>query len=272
MNKLLTSLLLLCSVSAFAAENSEFKQFNNEYNIGYQFSQMDLINGSQQVTQVNQQAINLEIEHLFDLGIWFDINLNMVTHYSQPTLGPDYLNGGSGGQGGGTAGDQAYAFGQNPFMYSFNVKSGYAFSLLDDKMQIIPYITFGRNSNWSSSTIVANGYQPLSNDYFLTGGLGTRLSYRFDNTLMLYADELYNYNWDNSGAIKTIQTDIYGKSYAATNYQMITTVGVKYNFTHDIQLGLSGFWNNYQHQSNIAGMVYTPQNTFGEMITIGLTY
>ena len=31
MNKLLTSLLLLGSVSAFAAEHSEFKQFNNEY-------------------------------------------------------------------------------------------------------------------------------------------------------------------------------------------------------------------------------------------------
>ena len=251
---------------------SGFQAFQNEYNLGYEFTQMTLINGAQQTAAVNQQSINLEVEHLFDMGIWADANLNMVTAYSQPTLGPNYLNGG-GGQGG----NQAYAVGQNPFMYSFILKGGYAFSLLNDKLQLTPYGMICRNANWAASTIVANGYQPASsNDWFLTGGFGFRVAYRFGEKIMLYADQLYSYNWDQSGAIKYIQTqpvpDGYGKSYAATNYQFTTTIGAKYNVTKDFQVGLSGFWNNYQHQSNIASVVYIPQNTFGEMISVGLTY
>lgn len=268
-------LLLLTSLVAsnVFADISGFQLFENQYNIGYQFTQMTLINGQQQTAPVTQRAINLEVEHLFEMGIWADANFNMVTSYSQPTLGPDYANGGSGGQGSGQSDDQAYAFGQNPFMYSFTLKGGYAFSVLNDELQLIPYAMFGRNANWAASTIVANGYQPAaSNDFFSTGGLGVRVAYRVAQDLMFYMDELYSYNWDNSGAIKTIQTAEYGKSYAATNYQFTTTLGARYNVTQDFQVGVSGFWNNYQHQSNVSGLVYIPQNTFGEMVTAGLTY
>ena len=255
--------------SAVLASPSDFQAFQNQYNIGYQFSQMTLINGDQHTAPVNQQSINLEVEHLFDMGIWADANLNMVTYYSQPYLGSGNLNGGPGD----CADSQACALGQNPFMYSFTMRGGYAFSLLDDNLQLTPYAMFGRNANWAASTVVANGYQPASsNDFFLTGGLGVRAAYRFGKTVMLYADQLYSYNWDQSGAIKTIQVEQYGKSYAATNYQFTTTLGVRYNITPDFQVGLSGFWNNYQHQSNIAGVVYIPQNTFGQMLSVGLTY
>ena len=273
MKKILLSALVLSTTAVFADTNSGFAQFENEYNLGYQFTQMNLINGAQQTAPVNQQALNMEIEHLFDMGVWLDANVNMVTAYSQPTLGPSgYLNGGSGGQGNGQVNNQAYALGQNPFMYSATIKGGYAFSMLDDKLQVTPYAMFGRNANWAASTVVANSYQPSGDDYFLTGGFGTRIAYRFDEKFMLYADELYSYNWDNSGAVKTIQTATYTKSYAATNYQFTTTIGAKYNITRDFQVGLSGFWNNYQPQSNMSGMIYLPQNTYGEMITIGLTY
>lgn len=278
MKKLCFTVLGVFASFTYAAttDNSNFQQFENQYNLGYELSQMTLINGVQQVAPVNQQAINLEVEHLFSMGIWLDANLNMVTSYSQPVLGPSYLNGGSGGQGTGQPGDQAYAFGQNPFMYSATMKGGYAFSFADNKLQVTPYVMFGRNANWSSSTIVADGYKPSGTNYFLTGGLGTRVAYLLSDSFMLYADELVSYNWDNSGAIKDIQTQQppvgYGKSYAATNYQFTTTVGAKYNVTQDFQVGLSGFWNNYQHQSNISGVAYIPQNTFGEMVTIGLTY
>jgi hypothetical protein len=263
MKKILIKSSILMACNVFAA-SSDFQAFQNEYNLGYGFSQMTLINGNQQTVPVNQQAINLEVEHLFDMGIWADANLNMVTYYSQPIL-----NAGVNGQ----TFPEANAFGQNPFMYSFTLKGGYAFSILDDKMQITPYLFAGRNANWAASTVVANGYQSaVSPDYFITGGLGLRLSYRFGKEALLYVDQLYNYNWDQSGAIKTIQTSTYGKSYAATNYQITTTIGAKYNVTEDFQIGLSGFWSSYQHYSNIAGVVYIPQNTFGEAITVGLTY
>ena len=279
MKKIILSALVLSATAVFADNNSGFAQFENEYNLGYQFTQMNLINGAQQTAPVNQQAINMEIEHLFDMGVWLDANVNMVTAYSQPTLGPGYMNGGSGGQGDGQVNNQAYALGQNPFMYSATIKGGYAFSLLNDKLQLTPYAMFGRNANWAASTVVANGYQPSGDDYFLTGGFGTRIAYRLNEQFMLYADELYSYNWDNSGAIKEIQTNQptqnppgYGKSYAATNFQFTTTIGAKYNITKDFQVGVSGFWNNYQPQSNMSGIVYLPQNTYGEMITVGLTY
>ena len=91
---------------------------------------------------------------------------------------------------------------------------------------------------------------------------------------MLYADELYTYNWDNSGAIKSIQTspEVYGKSFAATNYMLTSTLGSRFNVYHNFQLGLSGFWTNYQPQSNISGILYTPTNIIGGMVSAGLTY
>lgn len=241
-----------------------FQKFENEYNVGLGLEQGTLINGQLQTATFNAQAFNLEAEHLFDMGLWLDVNFNMVTNYSQPNLGG--LNGGDGGNRLGNA------FGQDPFMYSFTGKVGYAFNLIDNKLQLTPYAMFGRNGNWATSTVIANGYESLSSDYFLTGGLGARLSYNINDSIVLYLDEMYNYNWDNSGAIKSIQTATYGKSYAATNYQFISTIGAKFNITSDLQLGVSGFWTNFQPQSNISGIVYTPTNTFGEMVTVGLTY
>lgn len=243
-----------------------FQKFENEYNIGIGLEQGNLIDGARQTATFNAQTFNLEAEHLFDMGLWFEVNFNMATNYSQPELGPLNLNGGNGG------GTLNNAFGQDPFMYSFTGKVGYALNLIDNKLQLTPYAMFGRNSNWATSTIVANGYESLNNDYFLTGGLGARLSYNINDTIMLYMNEMYSYNWDNSGAIKSIQVATYGKSYAATNYQFISTIGAKFNVTSDLQLGVSGFWTNFQPQSNIAGIVYTPTNTFGEMVTVGLTY
>ncbi len=251
---------------------NEFLALENQYSIGYGFTQMNLINGAQQQSLTNMQSINIELEHLFYNNIWFDINLNTVVNYSQANLGPSYLNGGGGGQGDGSINAQAYAFGQNPFMYSLTAKGGYAFNLMNNDIQITPYVMFGRNANFATSTIVADDFHNLTTDFFLTGGLGFRFGYKVKNDLMIYLDELYSYNWDNSGAIKTVQTSVYGKSYAATNYQFTSTLGVKYNINSAIQLSIDSFWNNYQHQSNIAGVVYTPQNTFGEMISLGLTY
>ena len=282
MRKVLFSLLAIVTTSVFAASNSSgntseqnsetattnnsnsnaaFQQFENEYNLGFGFSQGGLINGQQQTSSYNEQMFNLEVERLFNNGIWLDGNFNMVTQYSQEDLGP--LNGGNG---------SGSAFGQNPFMYGFSLKAGYGFQLIQDTLQIIPYAMLGRNSNVATSTVNANGDQTIASDYFYTGGIGARLDYRINNTIMLYADQLYSYNWDNSGAIKDIQVPMYGKTYAATNYEFTSTLGAKFNVWQSLQLGVNGFWTNYQPQSNISGLMYTPDNIFGMMATIGLTY
>jgi hypothetical protein len=249
------------SSSVNSNDNSSFQAFENEYNLGYGFSQGGLVNGSQQKSTYRQQSFNLEVERLFDNGIWLDGNFNMVTNYDQSNLGP--LNGGSG---------SGSPFGQNPFMYGFTLKSGYGFQLIDKTLQIIPYAMLGRTSNLSTSTVNANQNEIITTDFFYTGGIGGRLNYRINDTIMLYADELYTYNWDNSGANKTTQIATFGKTYAATNYNITSTIGSKFNVYRNLQLGVNGFWQNYQHQSNISGLVYTPDNLFGVMGTIGLTY
>ena len=135
----------------------------------------------------------------------------------------------------------------------------------------------GRNANWSASTVVANNYNNISVDYFYTGGLGLKLNFLINNNCLLSINQLYNYNWDNSGAIKSIQTlppelGGYGKSYAATNYQLTTTIGFRYKINDLLQIGLATYYNNYQHQSNISGIVYIPQHNFGEILSLGFTY
>jgi hypothetical protein len=249
---------------------NNFQNFQNQYNLGIQFSQIGLIDGNYNHKLAEQKSLNIEIEHLFDNNIWLGANLNTVISYSQPNLGPGYLNGG----GVANSNNTAYAFGQNPFMNSFILKGGYTFDFYHDNMQVLIYAMLGRNANFAASTIVANDYNTIGEDYFYTGGFGARFSYIMAKDFMLYLDQLYNYNWDNSGAIKSVQTspENYGKSYAATNYQFTTTIGVRYNINDTLQFGISGYYNNYQHQSNIAGVVYIPQHTFGENISIGFTY
>src|SRR6185437_2663654 len=224
--------------------NSAFQDFQNEYNIGYGYSTGTLINGAHNTTSYNTQSVNLELEHLFDIGVWFDVNFNMLTSNNQQNLG--VLNGGNGSYTGNPAYNNGAAFNQNPFVFTFNVKGGYAFNLINNTLQLTPYLMLGRNTNWATSTVLANGGENLTQDYFYTGALGARLSYRINQAILLYADGSGVYNWDNSGAIKSIQTSTayYGKSYAATNFGFNSTVGAKFNVYKNLQLGANAFWYN----------------------------
>lgn len=260
-------------VSELASSNTNvFTTFQNEYNISYGYSQGTLINGAKDTALYTTQSINLELERLFDLGIWGDVKFTMLTSNNQPNLGP--LNGGNGSFSDNPLYNNGAPFNQNPFNFTFNGKAGYAFNVIKDTLQLTPYVLFGRNTNWATSTILANGGQNLTQDYFFTGGLGTRGSYRVNDVVLLYADGVLLYNWDNSAAIKHIQSspDYYSKSYAATNWGLTTTVGAKFAIYRSLQLGASMFWNNFQVQSNISGLMYTPTNTFGGELSLGLSY
>jgi hypothetical protein len=275
MFKKILVLSLAYAGSVFAVDNGTFQQFENEYNVGYGYQTGTLLDGYGNSSYFNAQTLNVEVERLFDNGIWIDGNYNMVTNYSQPNLGP--LNGGNGSGNvctGSNCANYGGQFGQNPFMFSLLFKGGYAFQVINNKLQLTPYAMLGRSYNWATSTVNANGGNNLATDYFYTGGLGGKISYRLNNAILLYVDELYTYNWDNSGAIKSIQTspELYGKSYAATNYTLTSTLGAKFNVYRDLQLGVNTFWNNFQPQSNISGLMYTPTNTFGGQVSIGLTY
>ena len=276
MRKILVSLLSVSSASAFAVNNGAFQQFDNEYNVGYGASQMTLQNGAGNQTLQQNQFITLEVERLFDMGIWMDVNANLVL--SQNSLGNQATGTGNGQSG--IAGQPGMPASQDPNFGGVNAKVGYAFPVLSQHLQVTPYALVGRNTNLAMSSIVANGYNNVTSDYYYTGGVGGRLEYRINQYILVYGDQLISYNWDQSAPTAGIQPQ------NVMNY--VSTVGAKFNVVKNLQLGVNGFYNNYQQMSaapsptpSINGgstsngqltTIYQPQASMGGLVTVGLTY
>lgn len=132
---LLSALMFSAGATAYAAdanvaanaessEYSAFQKFDRQYSLGFGVTSGNLTNGSNGAVN-NSQYINLEVERLFNVGIWMDINASLLTYYSQnadpatPAVGT-------------TTGSQ-------PSFGGINAKVGYAFSLLPDHLLITPY-------------------------------------------------------------------------------------------------------------------------------------
>lgn len=139
MRKILLSLLAISATSAFAfGNNTDFQAFDNEANIGFGITSNDvkgaggLLGG---YSAINQQAglVNLEAEHLFNNGVWVDVNAN--TSFDQ-------------GNGNGTLGAQ------NASNYGINGKVGYAFTF-NSHLQVTPYGLVGLNNDGLSLTNAA---------------------------------------------------------------------------------------------------------------------
>ncbi len=260
MRKILLSVLALGCASGYAMENSAFQAFDDQYNIGFGMSQTNVISpGSLPSTaQVTNQSINVDAERLFDVGVWMDVQANFAISSvrNQP-----YGIGASGDTG-------SNALNQGFNLGGLNAKVGYAFTLADQHIQITPYALGGINTNWSSSTVAANGGANLTQDYFYTGGVGARLEYRINNAVLVYADQNGTYNWDQSAPLGGIQPQ--------NNTALTSTLGAKFNVVKNLQLGVNGFYNYYQPQGTVPTFngqkVYTPQDAFGGVVSVGLTY
>ena len=169
------------SVSESANAYAPFQQFDRQYSLGVGATSGNLTNG--QNGQVNNsEYVNLEIERLFNVGVWLDINANLLTYYSQ-AVDPAVTVTGN------TTGSQANFGG-------INVKVGYAFPIYEDKLLLTPYGTIGRNTNISSYTMAYNSV-PANNNYTYTTTLGSKFNvYR---NLQLGAQAFYtNYYFTNS--------------------------------------------------------------------------
>lgn len=267
MRKIVMTLLAFSYATAFALDNSGFQEFDNQYNVGYSFGQMMLANGANNQTSLHNQTMDLEVEHLFDNGVWFDVTGSLLMS--------TYAVGNSGATGAGQGGDGVGTT-QNPMFAGVNGKVGYAFPLLSNNLQLISYGLIGYNTNLAASTMLANNLASINNDFFRTLGAGARLEYRINRTFDLYADQNLVYNWDISNPQSGIAPQ--------NNMVFTTTIGAKFNIYRALQLGVNTFYNNYQYvnaspnTTSINGgcptgcSVYQPQNQFGGMITIGLTY
>ncbi len=276
MRKMLITLLTISTGSVFAVNNGAFQEFDNQYNAGLGVNNITLYNGGNQQSLLQSQYMSLGVERLFDLGLWFDINANLVL--SQNNLGTQ-------AQGTGMAPSDVDNYpgmpaSQDEDLGGVNAKIGYAFPILPERLQVTPYGLVGRNTNLSMSTIVSNNFNNVTNNFYYTGGVGARIEYRINKNILVYGDQLAAYNWDQSAPIGGIPPQ--------NNMVWTSTVGAKFNPYKSLQLGLQGFYTNYQAQasppsatptnnggSSATGGLYTiyqPQSSIGAQISIGLTY
>jgi hypothetical protein len=258
MRKILFSLLAISTVSAMASHMSmgPYQNFDNQYNLGYGWDQASLLNGGGKSANVTNQVINMEVQRLFDVGVWMTVNAYMnISSASTQTVGigsTPFLN-------------------QYPYLGGMNAKVGYGFNAVRNHLLITPYAVLGRNLNVAASTIVYNsGANIASNDYYITTGIGGQLEYRINCYIDLFLDQTAVYNWDQSGPNV-------GAKNPQNLYSFKTTIGAKFNIVKNLQLGAKVFGEFYSYNAaapadTTGTSIFQPQNDLGGLITIGLTY
>jgi hypothetical protein len=273
MRKLIVSLSLVLSSSLALAvspaesgvvlpENYAFQEFDNQYYIGIGTNYGNLTNSYAQNTNYGTTFVGFGIERLFDMGLWARFDGSMMIGYSNyNSTNPNATTG---------------PLGQDPAIGDLNVKVGYAFPVLVDTLLVTPYVLVGRNTNLTSNSLnnnlsnsggVNNLTSNVTQDYFLTGGLGGRVEYRINKVFDVYFDQNVLYNSDQSQPTATYTS--------ASNYQLTSTLGAKFNVWDELQLGLQAFYTyNALTGSPTSAQQYQlyQQNQIGTMATIGLTY
>jgi len=264
MKKILTTMFLAMPVFAFAEENSysNFQDFKNEYNLGYTIASGSWTKGGS--GDYSQQAIDFEIEHLTDFGLWFDVSASLLTDYTQtyPTSTttqtyPTELTGDQGIYGG------------------INGKLGYGFVVMPDQLLLTPYASFGRNTNLSTYTLsTLNPYDNITSAYFLSMGGGLRADYLANQDYDLYVSQDIIYNLDMADHSIVAGTNL----PSSDNVQYTTKAGVKYNLNKLVQFGVGVYFTHYsfanaQIYPNSGFTNYAnPNNEFGGVFSVGLTY
>ena len=243
------------------ADNQVFQDFDNQFYIGYGMGNGNTKNSYGQKANYATNDVAFGVEKLFDMGIWLAFNGTLMTQYNNLSSNPNAVSD---------------PVGQDPAIADLDLKVGYAFPVLKDTLLLTPYGLLGRNTNISSnslqdnnssssgtSTITVNSTQ----DYFLSTGLGGRLEYRLDKIFDFYFDQNVVYNIDMSHPTS---------QYAPmTNVSFTSILGAKFNVWRELQLGAQTYYN-YSALTN--GLTtpqqydLIPQNYFGGMITVGLTY
>ncbi len=250
------------NLTAESSEYTSFQSFDNQFYLGFGVNSGNLTNSYQQSSKYATNYVSFGIERLFDMGLWLRFDGSLMTYYT---------NKGSSNPNATDA-----PLGQDPAIGDLNVKVGYAFNAIPDKLLVTPYAVIGRNTNLTSNALNNNmsnsgGVNVLTanvtQDYFLSGGVGGRVEYRLDNTFDFYFDQSMVYNSDRSQP---------NSNYTpASNYQLVSTIGAKFNVWQDLQLGLQAYYQ-YNQLSGVASQdqqyQFYQKNQMGALASIGLTY
>jgi hypothetical protein len=249
--------------SAVLPENHAFQEFDNQIYIGYGTTYGNLTNTYNQNSNYGTTLIGIGVERLFDMGLWLRFDGTLMTGYSNfNSSNPNALTG---------------PLGQSPSVADLNIKVGYAFPVVKDTLLVTPYALMGRNTNLTSNSLNNNNASGtggtstlnanVTQDYFLTGGIGGRIEYRINSVFDIYFDQNALYNSERSGPTSNYTS--------ATNYQLTSTLGAKFNVWDELQLGLNGFYTYNQLSGAAAPAQFYQlyqQNQVGGMVTVGLTY
>ncbi|TXI92948.1 MAG: hypothetical protein E6Q33_05320 [Neisseriales bacterium] len=256
-------MMAMAAESAPVSNNHYFQEFDNQFSIGFGGTYGNLSNAYGQNSNYGTTFIGLSVERLFDIGLWGRVDASLMTGYS---------NYNSTNQNAVTG-----PLGQDPSVAGINFKLGYAFLPIQEHLLVTPYILLGRNTNLTSNSLNNNtspsggGTSQLNSnvtqDYFWTMGFGGRVEYRINKVFELYADQGFLYNSDQSQPSSTYTP--------ANNYQLVSTVGAKFNVWENLQLGLQGFYSYNQLSGAVTSaqqyQLYQ-QSQIGGLASIGLNY
>jgi hypothetical protein len=252
--------LMLLTANGYTLEDyKQFQSFNNALSIGFGISRLNLSNGSDSAL-VSGVSYQLDIERLFNNGIWMDLNSSVVvSSLTSQSIGT------------GSSASLKSPFNQNPDLGGINLNLGYSY-LMSDDLLVTPFFNLGRNTNLASSTVYFNNNKNISNDFYYTLGVGSRIDYIINKSVMLYIKPYIDYNWDQSGPINGVMPQ--------NNLTYNIMLGSKFDVYKNFQIGLNGYYSYYQQMSDLPIDKYTNKpiytansnSGYGGNITFGLVY
>lgn len=246
------------SLSSESDEYASFKKFDRQFSFGLSMANGSL-NSSNGTGNYNDTAVSVDVERLFNNGVWMDVSAFMYAGYYQ-SPGSDPAVPVVGG-----------LTGSDPMFGGLNAKVGYAFPLIKDHLLLTPYGMVGRNVNLSYYTLQYTTQATMEQDYYWTLGGGARLEYRVDDMWEFYLDQNLLYNASQAPV---------GQGVSQPNFRSnTTTLGLKANVWSNLQLGANVYDTVYYYPTaltvnNSTGptSVLVPSNSLGIMVSAGLTY
>lgn len=229
---------------------SNFQQFDNQVSFG--MSANDGMYSANGVLGRNNKfditSVNLEVEKLFAMGLWSDINIGNIQSYVEPDT-------------------RVAPLGPYPFLATLNGKFGYNFPLLDNKVAAIPYVLVGKNANITQFNVIMNSMsdqaQNISKDFYWTAGLGGRFEYLVNKYVSVYFDQMYAKNWDQAGLNMSNPNIASGDDIIriqTSNWQLTSTLGIKVNPWENLILSVDGFYTSYHGYGDVSLNYLNSQN------------
>jgi opacity protein-like surface antigen len=270
---LLGTVLVSTTLLSYANFNyTNFQNFDNQVSFGLN-SQNGNFNTSQangNPDQFSITSLNIEVEKLFDIGLWFDFNASVAqTNTQTEIVGIGASSNGS-------------PLGSYAYLQTMNAKIGYNFPITD-YFAIVPYINLGKNANLTMFNSLAGleAKVNVTNDFFYTAGGGLRLELPINKYFDIYLDQMVVANMDqtnfNINALNGNPADIMSP-ISSSNTQWTTTLGVKVNPWQKLQLGANVFYTNYNDYSQQSVIILNnnatsvPTTVFGFQLSAGFTF